>query len=433
MADRAEKSRRDRREPHPLAVLAGVLAAFLLLAACYVGYQALHILFPQNVYETALPATVSDNVEADGVLLFDEVYVSGSGTLGYLAADGERVSAGTAVAEIYSDASQAVLRQQLTQLTEQIDLLQRSQNTTSLQLDTLLRERSAALYDMMDELDAGAYDEVSSGANAYVLLDCRIIVINKQNGGISEARRIGVNRARGKYIQYLDCDDVLMSNAIGCLVNRAEETQADVVVAPFFFCEDGGRKESDSMEFEQMSGIEYLKCILCSRAYWAMWTKFHLRSLYDEGIERLGISFGEDVALSTQILVRSGKVVSINTPILDYYVYSSSVSHDLGERAYLDFNVYVRWFDDYIERNGLHEEFARELALFHIKNTQARLHWKKAKDVNKEMNRLMIGLGDYPEFWKLLSRREKKIVTTYRLSSLLGYWRLYYYNWKNKL
>ena len=85
MADRAEKSRRDRREPHPLAVLAGVLAAFLLLAACYVGYQALHILFPQNVYETALPATVSDNVEADGVLLFDEVYVSGSGTLGYLA------------------------------------------------------------------------------------------------------------------------------------------------------------------------------------------------------------------------------------------------------------------------------------------------------------------------------------------------------------
>lgn len=184
------------------------------------------------------------------------------------------------------------------------------------------------------------------------------------------------------------------------------------------------------MEFEQMSGIEYLKCILCSRAYWAMWTKFHLRSLYDEGIERLGISFGEDVALSTQILVRSGKVVSINTPILDYYVYSSSVSHDLGERAYLDFNVYVRWFDDYIERNGLHEEFARELALFHIKNTQARLHWKKVKDVNKEMNRLMIGLGDYPEFWKLLSRREKKIVTTYRLSSLLGYWRLYYYNWK---
>ena len=144
---------------------------------------------------------------------------------------------------------------------------------------------------------------------------------------------------------------------------------------------------------------------------------------------------------------KAGLSVKPGTPIEEIYPYldklslvlimtvepGSSVSHDLGERAYLDFNVYVRWFDDYIERNGLHEEFARELALFHIKNTQARLHWKKVKDVNKEMNRLMIGLGDYPEFWKLLSRREKKIVTTYRLSSLLGYWRLYYYNWKNKL
>ena len=186
MADRAEKSRRDRREPHPLAVLAGVLAAFLLLAACYVGYQALHILFPQNVYETALPATVSDNVEADGVLLFDEVYVPGSGTLGYLAADGERVSAGTAVAEIYSDASQAVLRQQLTQLTEQIDLLQRSQNTTSLQLDALLRERSAALYDMMDELDAGAYDEVSSGANAYLLAQNKLWIATGDSANFTD-------------------------------------------------------------------------------------------------------------------------------------------------------------------------------------------------------------------------------------------------------
>ena len=169
MADRAEKSRRDRREPHPLAVLAGVLAAFLLLAACYVGYQALHILFPQNVYETALPATVSDNVEADGVLLFDEVYVSGSGTLGYLAADGERVSAGTAVAEIYSDASQAVLRQQLTQLTEQIDLLQRSQNTTSVQLESLRKNRSAALYDLMDSLDAGDYEDTDAEKENYIM------------------------------------------------------------------------------------------------------------------------------------------------------------------------------------------------------------------------------------------------------------------------
>lgn len=82
----------------------------------YVFYQAMQVLFPPNTYETALLATVEDTVDAEGVLLFNESYVAGDGTLGYLVADGERVSAGTAVAEVYSDASQAGLRQQLTRI-----------------------------------------------------------------------------------------------------------------------------------------------------------------------------------------------------------------------------------------------------------------------------------------------------------------------------
>ena len=100
--------------------LAAVVIVFLLLAALYVGYQAMQVLFPPNTYETALLATVEDTVDAEGVLLFEESYVAGGGTLGYLVADGERVSAGTAVAEIYSDAAQATLRQQLTQINDQI-------------------------------------------------------------------------------------------------------------------------------------------------------------------------------------------------------------------------------------------------------------------------------------------------------------------------
>ena len=85
-----------------LKTLAAVVIVFLLLAALYVGYQAMQVLFPPNTYETALLATVEDTVDAEGVLLFEESYVAGGGTLGYLVADGERVSAGTAVAEIYS-------------------------------------------------------------------------------------------------------------------------------------------------------------------------------------------------------------------------------------------------------------------------------------------------------------------------------------------
>ena len=172
-----DETRKEGRASHGFATLAGVLIAFLLLAAGYVLYQAMHVLFPQNVYETALPAVISDTVDADGVLLFDESYVAGSGNLGYLAADGERVSAGTAVAEIYSNASQATLRQQLTQLNDQIDLLQRSQNTAALQLDSLLKERAGALYDLLDTLDDGDYEAVDDDSNAYQLAQNKLWVV----------------------------------------------------------------------------------------------------------------------------------------------------------------------------------------------------------------------------------------------------------------
>ena len=181
-----ETPQEPRHKFSALTTLAAVLAAFLLAAAAYVCWQAAHILFPQNVYETALPITISDTIEADGVLLFDETCISGSGNLGYLVSDGERVSAGTAVAELYTDANQAVLRQQLTQLTSQIDLLQRSQNTAATQLDGLLKERSGALYDLLDTLDDSDYEAVDDDANAYLLAQNKLWVVTGEAANFTD-------------------------------------------------------------------------------------------------------------------------------------------------------------------------------------------------------------------------------------------------------
>ena len=181
-----ETPQEPRHKFSALTTLAAVLATFLLAAAAYVCWQAAHILFPQNIYETALPITISDTIEADGVLLFDETCISGSGNLGYLVSDGERVSAGTAVAELYTDANQAVLRQQLTQINDQIDLLQRSQNTTSVQLESLRKNRSAALYDLMDSLDAGDYEDTDAEKENYILAQNKLWVITGEVASFSD-------------------------------------------------------------------------------------------------------------------------------------------------------------------------------------------------------------------------------------------------------
>ena len=181
-----EELQEKRTLPQALKTLTAVIIGFLALAALYVFYQAGQVLFAPNTYETALLATVEDTVDAQGVLLFSESYVAGDGTLGYLVDDGERVSAGTAVAEVYSDASQAGLRQQLTQINDQIELLQKSQNTTSAQLETLRKDRSAALYNLMDSLDRSNYEDTADQKESYLLAQNKLWIVTGEVANFSD-------------------------------------------------------------------------------------------------------------------------------------------------------------------------------------------------------------------------------------------------------
>ena len=182
-----DRMRKDRQNPeHPggesalpgwKTVLGGTVVLLLLVILAYVGYQILHLVNPPNTYETVLTATVEDKVEADGVLLFEETVIPGSGDLGYLVEDGARVSAGTVVAEVYTNSGQSALRAALDGLNEQIELLRRAENVSSTQVDTMIQERTTALYDLLDAADRGAPAAMDEGREAYLLAQNKILVV----------------------------------------------------------------------------------------------------------------------------------------------------------------------------------------------------------------------------------------------------------------
>lgn len=266
--------------------------------------------------------------------------------------------------------------------------------------------------------------------------DSRIKVVDKvQNEGLVLARKTGIEHSQGKYIQYLDGDDVLCQKAIEFLVKRAEETQADVVVAPFLFVINGEFEKSMALNFDLMTGKEYLRSILNLQAYWCVWSKFHLRSLYETSIERPKASFGEDVVLSTQLLLKANKVVSVDYEIIHYYFTPQSMSHPntFNESKYEDFKTYVSWFIAYMQRSGLEFELKKELALFHLKNVMLRMHWKKISDFHQEMKSVIPSLIEFPNLVNSLSRRERKIVKSYQRAYWLGYVNVMRYKFQGKI
>lgn len=83
-------------------------------------------------------------------------------------------------------------------------------------------------------------------------MDSRIRIINIENSGLSVARNVGMERAKGKYIIFLDSDDYLTLDAIEKLVECAEKNNTDIL---FFGAE--AVFENKEIEKQQSEYAEY--------------------------------------------------------------------------------------------------------------------------------------------------------------------------------
>lgn len=78
-------------------------------------------------------------------------------------------------------------------------------------------------------VDDGSSDLSPQICDEYAKRDGRIRVIHKKNGGVSDARNVGLDMVRGKYLTFLDSDDYIAVNAIEQFVQVIQEQDVDIV------------------------------------------------------------------------------------------------------------------------------------------------------------------------------------------------------------
>ena len=165
---------------HVVGLLALALVSVYIIVQCFVVFRRSY------KTETAIKYTLAESITLDGVVAFDSVDVAGSGDLGYLVQDGERVTNGTVVAEVYTDDSQGLQRERLDRLERTITLLTKSQNSTGSDLSVLTNQTKQALYNLLDKINTAQYSGITDAEDTFLLAQNRLQVSTGQTAGFAD-------------------------------------------------------------------------------------------------------------------------------------------------------------------------------------------------------------------------------------------------------
>lgn len=148
----------------------------------------------------------------------------------------------------------------------------------------------------------------------------RIVIINKENGGLPSARKAGLDVAEGEYVLFADSDDWLELNAVERVMAVAERTEADIIYFNLVK-EYGGGKQSVKRErkYSAENRELWVKNLFNYRSFGYTVTKCFRRKLYTENrivFPKLGMH--EDICLMAQIIFYAKSIEQLPEPLYHY-------------------------------------------------------------------------------------------------------------------
>ncbi len=155
--------------------------------------------------------------------------------------------------------------------------------------------------------------------------DARVVVIHKENGGVSAARNTAIKQAKGKYIQFSDADDWMAKEATKLLVRTMEEKQCDMVVADFYrVVKDNVSRKGNISQEKPMTRQEYAEYMMESPAdyyYGVLWNKLYKKEIIDTYNICMdeSLQWCEDFVFNLEYVLHADTIAALPVPVY-YYV-----------------------------------------------------------------------------------------------------------------
>ena len=201
-------------------------------------------------------------------------------------------------------------------------------------------------------VDDGSPDNCGKICDEYAKKDSRIEVIHKINGGLSDARNVGINRANGRYIGFVDSDDYIKEDMYEKLINLIKEYNADVSICNLYDVIDGKEyvRNKDN-GIHEYSRIDILKEILLDKNIQSYaWNKLYKKELFDEIKYPIGKKY-EDIGTTFYLFEKCNKIVVTSEPEYYYLKRADSLVNNVTESTILDYTEIIIQRYLYIKQN----------------------------------------------------------------------------------
>lgn len=186
-------------------------------------------------------------------------------------------------------------------------------------------------------VDDGATDNSGKMCDELAKTDNRIKVYHKENGGLSDARNYGVERAIGEYIGFVDSDDYIDEEMYEKLYGAIKKEDVDVAECNFkFIYTNRVSNYTEDNYYLVMNRDEYIKeYIIMNKLFGSACTKL-IRSDLAKKIKFPKGKLYEDSFYSLELMKKAKNFVIFDSPYYNYVMRENSITNSKFNEKNLD-------------------------------------------------------------------------------------------------
>ena len=190
-------------------------------------------------------------------------------------------------------------------------------------------------------VDDGSTDNCLKICEDYKKLDKRVIVIHKENGGLSSARNAGIKVSRGKYIAFIDSDDFIHKDMYKVLYNNLKNNNLDISICNYTRVNENSLlNDNESNKLSKISkynNIEALNELYTDNRliFTVVWNKLYRRDIFENIVFDYGKS-DEDEFIIHKILYKGLNIGYVDKDLYFYRIREDSITGSVFNIKRLD-------------------------------------------------------------------------------------------------